>query len=109
MIENNSQCITLTICQWSKVTMAPIKCILIRLRVLKICSGGFLRDCENRWIVWRTSSMSGMLRVVLQRVRVAHDPESDGVHEEGAGLLPDLVPLHAVHTPAPTGQQHYCS
>ena len=53
--------------------------------------------------------MSGMLRVVLQRVRVADNPESDGVHAEGAGLLPDLVPLHAVHTPAPPGQQHYCS
>ena len=53
--------------------------------------------------------MSGMLGVVFQRVRVADNPESDGVHAEGAGLLPDLVPLHAVHTPAPPGQQHYCS
>ena len=50
-----------------------------------------------------------VLRVVLQRVRVAHHPESDGVHEEGAGLLPDLVPLHAVHTPAPPGIQQYWS
>ena len=44
---------------------------------------------------------------MFQRVRVSDNPESDGVHKEGAGLLPDLVPLHAVHTPAPPGQQQY--
>ena len=42
---------------------------------------------------------------MFQRVRVSDNPESDGVHEEGAGLLPDLVPLHAVHTPAPPGSK----
>ena len=48
-----------------------------------------------------------LIEVMFQRVRVSDNPESDGVHEEGAGLLPDLVPLHAVHTPAPPGQQQY--
>ena len=42
---------------------------------------------------------------MFQRVRVADNPESDGLHEEGAGLLPDLVPIHAVHTTAPPGQK----